>query len=137
MKIISIIFLACSVLPAQNEKIDSFKVGEAPLNFATYFNPLRFHPDSKFDDELSNLNQIINLPADSSSFLMYARMQLAMFNTQNSFDAKANLLNPLYKNYIAGKNKRLMQQILGTVQVGAAGFLAYKHIEKYYIKKKK
>ncbi|KAF0151375.1 MAG: hypothetical protein FD143_2043 [Ignavibacteria bacterium] len=136
-KIISLILLACSVLSAQNAKLDTTKIGEPLLNFAAYFNPLRFLPDSYFDDELINLNQVIHLPADTASILMQARMQLAMFNTYNPFDAKTNLLNPLYNNYMAGRNHRLMQRILGAVQVGAVGILAYKHIEKYYIKKKK
>lgn len=68
---------------------------------------------------------------------MQTRMQLAWLNNQNPADAKANLLNPLYQNYMANQSMGWFKQILGAVQVGAVGFLAYKHIEKYYIKKKK
>lgn len=136
-KIFSIIFFTSVFVLAQKAGTDSIRTTETPLNFSTYFIPLRHLPDSYFSNELNSLNFNTNLLNDSSSILMQTRMQLALLNNQNPFDAKTNLLNPLYKNYMAGQGNRLFKQILGAVQVGAVGFLAYKHIEKYYIKKKK
>jgi hypothetical protein len=98
---------------------------------------MRYLPDPYFSDELNSLNLNTNFLNDSTSILMQTRMQLAWLSNSNHIDAKSNLLNPLYKNYMAGQTNRLFNQILGAVQVGAVGFLAYKHIEKYYIKKKK
>jgi hypothetical protein len=138
MKNISFLLLfVCSISFAQNVNPDSLRTVESPLNFSTYFNPLRFLPDSYLDAELSSINLIIPQQNDSSSILMHTRMQLALFNTKDPFDAKSSLLNPLYNNYMDGQGNRLFKQILGAVQVGAVGILAYKHIEKYYIKKKK
>ena len=136
-KIFSILLLASIAAFAQNVKRDTSQINEPPLNFSTYFNPLRYLPDSYFGNELSSLNINTNFLNDSTSILMQTRMQLAWLNNQNPADAKANLLNPLYQNYMADQSMGWFKQILGAVQVGAVGFLAYKHIEKYYIKKKK
>ena len=136
-KIFSILLLASIAAFAQNVKRDTLQINEPPLNFSTYFNPLRYLPDSYFGNELSSLNINTNFLNDSTSILMQTRMQLAWLNNQNPADAKANLLNPLYQNYMADQSMGWFKQILGAVQVGAVGFLAYKHIEKYYIKKKK
>lgn len=136
-KIFSILLLASIAAFAQNVKRDTSQINEPPLNFSTYFNPLRYLPDSYFGNELNSLNINTNFLNDSTSILMQTRMQLAWLNNQNPADAKANLLNPLYQNYMANQSMGWFKQILGAVQVGAVGFLAYKHIEKYYIKKKK
>lgn len=136
-KVFSFFLLANLSLFAQNAVPDSSHGNERRLNFSTYFNPMRYLPDPYFSDELNSLNLNTNFLSDSTSILMQTRMQLAWLSNSNPIDAKSNLLNPLYKNYMAGQTNRLFNQILGAVQVGAVGFLAYKHIEKYYIKKKK
>lgn len=136
-KVFSLLLLVSISTFAQGIKRDSLQSKEPQLNFSTYFNPLRYLPDSYFGNELNSLNINTNFLNDSTSILMQTRMQLASFNNLNPFDAKTNLLNPLYKNYMANQGNRLFEQILGAVQIGAVGFLAYKHIEKYYIKKKK
>lgn len=139
MKNISLLFLfTCSILFAQNASKDSLGTIETPLNFSTYFDPLRFLPDTYLDKELSYHNLIIPQQSDSAIILMHTRMQLAMFNTKNPFDAKSNLLNPLYNNYMEEQGNRLFKQILGAVQIGAVGILAYQHIKKYgFLSKKK
>jgi len=139
MKSISLLFFfACTLLLAQNTKTDTLKKDEGnSINFSTYFNPLKFLPDLYLNNEINNIDLINPFPIDSASILLQTRMQLSKHNLYNPFDAKTNLLNPLYQNYKAGQSNRLMYQILGAVQVGAVGILAYKHIEKYYIKKKK
>lgn len=136
-KIFSLLIIANLTLFAQNAVPDSSNNNEQRLNFSAFFNPMRYLPDSYFSNELNSLNLNTNFLNDSTSILMQTRMQLAWLNNSNQIDAKTNLLNPLYKNYMAGQTNRLFNQILGAVQVGAVGFLAYKHIEKYYIKKKK
>lgn len=137
MRIFSVLLFLSTLVTAQNAKVDSVKVTDTPLNFSTYFNPIRFLPTSYFDNELNNLDLITPLPIDSASIFMQTRMQLARFNTQSPFDAKANLLNPLYKKYMAGQSNGLGNQILGAVEIGAVGFLAYKHISKYGFLKSK
>ena len=136
-KIFSFLFLASIIAFAQNIERDTSRIQETPLNFSTYFNPLRYLPDPYFNNELNSLNLNTNFLHDSTSILMQTRMQLAWFNNQNPADAKTSILNPLYQNYMAGQKMGWFKQILGAVQIGAVGFLAYKHIEKYYIKKQK
>jgi hypothetical protein len=138
-KIFSLLFLTSILLYAQDAKHDSahIHVIETPLNFSSYFNPLRYLPNTYFDNELNTLSLKANFLNDSSSILMQTRMQLALFSAQPGFDSKTDLLNPMYKSYVAGQSNSFLKEVLGAVQVGAVGFLAYKHIEKYYIKKKK
>ena len=136
-KVFSFLLIVSISTFAQGIKHDSLQTIEPPLNFSTYFNPLRYLPNSYFDNELNSLSINANFLNDSTSILMQTRMQLARLSNQNPVDAKTNILIPLYRNYIAGQSIGWFKQILGAVQVGAVGFLAYKHIEKYYIKKQK
>ncbi|MDP3581027.1 MAG: hypothetical protein Q8S39_03765 [Ignavibacteria bacterium] len=136
-KVFSFLLIVSISTFAQGVERDSLQTIEPPLNFSTYFNPLRYLPDSYFGNELNSLNINTNFLNDSASILMQTRMQLARLSNQNPVDVKTNLLNPLYQNYMTSQNMGWFKQILGAVQVGAVGFLAYKHIEKYYIKKKK
>lgn len=136
-KVFSFLLIVSISIFAQGIQNDSLQTKEPPLSFSTYFNPLRYLPDPYFNNELNSLNINTNFLNDSTSILMQTRMQLAWLSNQNPADAKTNLLNPLYQNYMAEQSLGWFKQILGAVQVGAVGFLAYKHIEKYYIKKKK
>lgn len=45
-----------------------------------------------------------------------------------------SLLSPLYQQYMDGQTNRSWMSILGAVQAGAVGYLAYKHIKKYGFK---
>ena len=45
-----------------------------------------------------------------------------------------NILSPLYSQYLEDQKNDTWRSILGTLQVGAVGYLAYKHIQKYGFK---
>ena len=47
------------------------------------------------------------------------------------------MLGPLYNNYLESQKLATLKAILGSVQVGAVAYLAYKHIKKYGFLKKK
>jgi hypothetical protein len=64
---------------------------------------------------------------------IWLRMRLAVTNSidQNNIDSRSNLLQPYYNYYMQGKGISLFRQVLGMAQLGAVGYLAYKHLKKY------
>ncbi len=49
----------------------------------------------------------------------------------NEDDIPDNILQPYYNFYIESKSISLFRRILGMAQLGAVGYMAYKHIKKY------
>lgn len=49
----------------------------------------------------------------------------------NETDIPDNILQPYYNYYMESKNISLLRRVLGMAQLGAVGYLAYKHIKKY------
>jgi hypothetical protein len=137
MKTFKILFLLPVVLFAQTSKTDTTRVNEIPMSFSTFFNPLSHLQDPFILDQFESLEMKTDLLNDSSSIWMKTRLQLAYMNSANYSDAKTNILNPLYKQYIASQDLKLLKQILGAVQIGAVGYLAYLHLKKYGFLKKK
>lgn len=50
---------------------------------------------------------------------------------ENNSDVPDNILQPYYNYYLESKNISLLRKVLGIAQLGAVGYLAYKHIKKY------
>jgi len=135
--IILLFFFFCSVTFAQNRtEIDTaraFNLSIPSEDWEYQFNNPSFLTEM---DKLS-LNKIfIN---DSSSVWMRTRMMIGAIGSQeNLFDnSSSNLLGPLYNNYLETQKLATLKAILGSVQVGAVAYLAYKHIKKYGFLKKK
>ena len=76
---------------------------------------------------------------DTSSVWLKTRMMInAYYGEPNvSADSPSKMLNPLYNNFLESQKLAALKSILGAVQVGAAGYLAYKHLKKYGFLKKK
>lgn len=76
---------------------------------------------------------------DTTSLWIKTRLQLSSFNNQTSStnNFQSNLLNPLYDQYLKSQSLKTLKYILGSVQVGAVGYLVYKHLKKYGFLKKK
>lgn len=130
-----VLFLFCNFLVAQN-KTDSLKKLEAPLNFSNYF-----YNQSSY---LFNLNDMRNLKLsrsflnDTSSIWMLTRMQLAGIINQDEIqnNLQMNILNPLQEKYSDLQSMKVLKYFLGTVQLSAVGYLAYLHLKKYGFLKK-
>lgn len=135
----ALLILVFSAQIFAQSQIDSVKKSPEPLTFYKYFNPSLNFDNNFFPDELNNPainSDIINEP---SSLWLRTRMLLnGTMSQEMTFNgAKSNILNPLYQQYSAGKNMRFINSILGSVSVGAAGYLAYRHLKKYGFLKKK
>lgn len=80
--------------------------------------------------ELNNMKMDVSIDGDPQT--VWLRTSLAIGNTNNpGSDSKIHYLSPLYKQYIEDSKFDAVRYVLGMAQVGAVGYLAYKHIKKY------
>ena len=72
---------------------------------------------------------------DTTASTIRLRTRLALMygshTYENENDISGNILQPYYNYYIESKNISLFRRVLGIAQLGATGYLAYKHIKKY------
>lgn len=89
--------------------------------------------------EMYKLFLLNSFTEDTSSVWLKTRMMInAYYGEPNvSADSPSKMLNPLYNNFLESQKLAALKSILGAVQVGAAGYLAYKHLKKYGFLKKK
>jgi hypothetical protein len=89
----------------------------------------------KFDEfelhrDLNNMKMNVSIDGDPQT--VWLRTSLAIGNTNNpGSDNRVHYLSPLYTQYIEDSKFNPVRYILGMAQVGAVGYLAYKHIKKY------
>lgn len=78
---------------------------------------------------------IIDLPGINDSSTIWLRTRTAMMNNGFGFEEEpvsiSDMLHPYLNFYIESKNISLLRRVLGVAQLGAVGYLAYKHIKKY------
>ena len=84
-------------------------------------------------DLYRNFNAMkMNVPIDGDPQTVWLRTSLAIANTENvNQNFSPNFLAPLQKKYYEDSKFDPIRSILGMAQVGAVGYLAYKHIKKY------
>jgi len=116
------------------EIIDSINVDHQPIhanrNFSLVLDDLDFYLD------LHNLDKTLHLNADPNTrwlWTYYAISSQAAFQSNLNFD---EMTLPLYKKYLEDSKFNPFRYALGMMQVGAVGYLAYKHIKKYGFLKK-
>ncbi|MCX6169778.1 MAG: hypothetical protein NTX65_10580 [Ignavibacteriales bacterium] len=135
----SLLLLIFTVPVLGQTKVDSLRRTETPLTFSSYFNPYNNLSDTYFFSELNNLRINSYSIDDSASIWMRTRMQLSgMYDRNNlSRGMQSNFLDALSQQYTASQSLKTLRNILGAVQVGAVGYLAYQHLKKYGFLKKK
>lgn len=66
---------------------------------------------------------------------VWLRTRLAVMNSglqyEDNTNKPSNFLHPYYMFYLESKNISLLRKALGLAQLGAVGYLAYKHLKKY------
>lgn len=139
---ILLIVFSGSLFPQNNNQYvesmvkDSLKLKRG---FASFFDSY-IEDQMKFDEFARH--SIFNNPMiyDSSSALLAAKLYIS--NSAENDPIKNNftssVLNPLKQQFAESQNLKELKAILGAVQLGAVGFLAYKHIKEYgFLKEKK
>lgn len=131
------IFSTCLILTfttLSQESTDSLKIKNQTLglnkSLSTVLDNLDFYLD------LHDLNKTLFLNADPNTkwlWTSYAISSQAAFQSNLNFD---DMTLPLYKKYLEDSKFNPFRYALGMMQVGAVGYLAYKHIKKYGFLKK-
>jgi hypothetical protein len=72
---------------------------------------------------------------DTTAGSIRLRTRMALMYSENAYGNEPsipdNILQPYYNYYMESKNISLFRRVLGIAQLGAVGYLAYKHIKKY------
>ncbi len=129
MKKLCLLFFSMScILFAQEVKnitLSDTTQSEIKLN---YFSP------SEIKYELVDVNKY--LISDIDILKIRSRSFNGNINEEDKFKIESgnNILNPLYKQYLQDQKYAVWKTILGSMQLGAVGYLAYKHIKKYGFK---
>lgn len=76
---------------------------------------------------------------DSTSIMLRTHMLLGEMISEDAIKTnfRSSILNPLHQLYIESQSMKELKYILGMIQTGAAGYLAYKHLKKYGFLKRK
>jgi len=126
-----IFFVLSSFLSAQNKtEIDTLRAFELSV------------PPEIFEYQLENQNYLSDINSgifkksflnDTSSAWLRAKMMIENFSNQDdSFsDAAAKMTAPMFNYYLDSQKLATLKAILGSVQVGAVAYLAYRHFKKY------
>jgi len=89
----------------------------------------------KFDEfeiyrDLNSMKMNIDIDGDPNT--LWLRTHLAVSNTNNvNTEFNPNFLSPLERKFKEDSKFDPVRYVLGAAQVGAVGYLAYKHIKKY------
>lgn len=124
------ILFACNVYSQEFPKDSSFI---NPGSFNTIENMLfkleefEFYRD-KFHSDIS-----ITLDEDNSTIKLRTEMIIrqSMKNDFLQTDNHLYFLSPLYKKHLEDSKFNPVRYVLGMAQLGAVGYLAYRHIKKY------
>lgn len=134
--ILKIFFTLIVIAPlaVSQEIIDTIKTTHQPEVPRINFNL----DDFDFYLDLQSLNKPIFLNNDPNTKWLWT--SYAILNSSNqalSSDAKfKDMTTPLYQKYLEDSKFNPFRYALGMMQVGAVGYLAYKHIKKYGFLKK-
>jgi len=131
IKIAYSLILFVSIAHSQ-EVMDSIKLSNLSITPNSTFNL----DDLDFYLDMKSLNKSLLLNEDSNTkwlWTSYAISSQAVFQPNENFD---DMTLPLYQKYLEDSKFNPFRYALGMVQVGAVGYLAYKHIKKYGFLKK-
>ncbi len=123
-------FILQSYCFAQTET-DTLKVYSKPAepleNIQLKFDEFEFYRDKYYSD-------IHTLSGDDKSTLQLRTEFMIRHSTRNNYQTEAEnfyFLSPLYNKHIEDSKFNPVRYLLGMAQLGAAGYLAYRHIKKY------
>jgi hypothetical protein len=70
---------------------------------------------------------------DDNPSTVWLRTELLIMNNSQSElgDINTHFTSPLYQQYLRDSEFDMVRYVLGAVQAGAVGYMAYRHIKKY------
>ena len=133
LKIFLFVLIIFSSAYSQSERTNKIHDNDT-VKTRHYLNPLT-NVQIKFDEfelyrEFKNMK--MNLTIDGDPQTVWLRTALLISNSENSNqNFSPHFLSPLEKKYFEDSKFNPIKYVLGAAQVGAVGYLAYKHIKKY------
>jgi hypothetical protein len=118
------------VVIAQNKDNEKDSTAEK-LNLKRYY---EFMQEMFWPDIVRPENFLFFTEFDTTqSGSIWLRTRLAVTNSieQYNFESSSSIMQPYYNFYMEGKGISLFRRVLGMAQLGAVGYLAYKHLKKY------
>ena len=134
LKILFMISFVSGVLYAQVEDTYQSQLSDSSYRFQGIIPPVEFQ---------YNLNEIFSKPIapnipddilfDDNPSTVWLRTELLIMNNSQSDlgDINTHFTSPLYQQYLRDSEFDMVRYVLGAVQAGAVGYMAYRHIKKY------
>lgn len=121
------------VLCAQVKEIKQIQFPDSTIRFQGIIPPTKFQ---------YNLNEFFGVPLiqqipedilfDNNPSTVWLRTNLLISNSSSEFsEINTHFTSTLYQQYLRYSEYDMVRTILGAVQAGAVGYMAYRHIKNY------
>lgn len=134
LKILFMISLLSGVLCAQDKETTQGHFPDSTIRFQGIVPPIEFQYNL---DEIFSRPIAPNIPDDilfdDNQSTIWLRTELLIMNNSQSDlgDINTHFTSPLYQQYLRDSEFDMVRYVLGAVQAGAVGYMAYRHIKKY------
>lgn len=134
LKILSALCLFASISFAQVEETSLSQLSDSTIRFQGIVPPIEFQ---------YNIDEIFSKPIapyipedilfDDNPSTVWLRTELLISNSSQPGNGEVNTFftAPLYQQYLRDSEFDMVRYVLGAVQAGAVGYMAYRHIKKY------
>lgn len=134
LKILSALSLFTCISFAQVEEINQSQLSDSTIRFQGIIPPIEFQ---------YNIDEIFSKPIapyipedilfDDNPSTVWLRTELLISNSSQPGGGEVNTFftAPLYQQYLRDSEFDMVRYVLGAVQAGAVGYMAYRHIKKY------
>jgi len=119
---------------AQVEETYQNQLPDSTIRFQGIVPPIEFQYNI---DEIFSKPIAPNIPDDilfdDNPSTVWLRTELLIMNNSQSDlgDINTHFTSPLYQQYLRDSEFDMVRYVLGAVQAGAVGYMAYRHIKKY------
>ena len=104
---------------------DSIIIKTNPIQYFNY----RFS-EFEFIRDLNSVDHLIELNENDDAAWLKTKLLISSLSSQKDFN-QPHFTSTLYKQYLEDQEFSPVRYVLGMAQLGAVGYLAYKHIKKY------
>ncbi|MBK9098835.1 MAG: hypothetical protein IPM14_12085 [bacterium] len=134
LKILSALCLYACISFAQVEETNQSQLPDSTIRFQGIVPPIEFQ---------YNIDEIFSKPIapyipedilfDDNPSTVWLRTELLISNSSQPGNGEVNTFftAPLYQQYLRDSEFDMVRYVLGAVQAGAVGYMAYRHIKKY------
>lgn len=134
LKILFALCLFVRISFAQVESINQSQLSDSTIRFQGIIPPIEFQYNI---DEIFSKPIAPHIPEDilfdDNPSTVWLRTELLISNSSQPGGGEVNTFftAPLYQKYLRESEFNMVRYVLGAVQAGAVGYMAYRHIKKY------